>query len=85
MRFGEDKMALVPNIAVVDLCWDGDQMAPAKLGEDAGWTICDAVEDADKRTPLRPTLVAAFLGQAAARMARATCFGSTMGTKNFSG
>jgi len=43
------------DIAIVDLRWDGDRMAPARLGEDAGWTICDAIEDADKRTPRRPT------------------------------
>jgi hypothetical protein len=43
------------DIAIVDLRWDADEKVPRVKSTNAGWTICDAIEEADKDAPLLPT------------------------------
>lgn len=43
------------DIAIVDLRWDADEKVPREQSDNAGWAICDAIEEADKDSPHSPT------------------------------
>lgn len=54
-----DAINLIKNnhydIAIVDLRWDADQNFPHEQSENAGWAICDAIEEADRTNHCPPT------------------------------
>lgn len=43
------------DIAIVDLRWDADKEVPRAESDGTGWMICDAIEEADRRTTNTPT------------------------------